>query len=185
MDGVERFEWSHSYSKVYHPKKKYDPHGTFMTFENYNVEVRERVKCISGMEGVPVSIQWEPRGFFYPTQIAQFGLAHYSKNITEGSPHKRIIYDGEKYVDNWIVGQDATMFKEYDESVHSNVMRFSTRMAGQVWMNMNMSQDFVFSLDVLLKLNSTITVVLQNNNKKEMVSLHYISSNVLITALVS
>lgn len=61
-DGLEKFEWSHSYSKVYHPKGKYDPRGVFMHFENYNVEVRERVKCVSGIEGVPVSTQWESQG---------------------------------------------------------------------------------------------------------------------------
>ncbi|KOB64417.1 D-glucuronyl C5-epimerase, partial [Operophtera brumata] len=101
-DGAEKFEWSHSYGKIYHPKKRYDPHGTFVTFENYNVEVRDRVKCISGIEGVPVSTQWEPRGFFYPTQIAQFGLAHYSKHLTEPEPRRRIIDDGEKYLETWV-----------------------------------------------------------------------------------
>lgn len=61
-DGLQRFEWSHSYSKIYHPKGKYDPRGVFMHFENYNVEVRERVKCVSAIEGVPVSTQWESQG---------------------------------------------------------------------------------------------------------------------------
>ncbi|CAH1985727.1 unnamed protein product [Acanthoscelides obtectus] len=82
-DGLERFEWSHSYSKIYHPKSKYDPKGVFMYFENYNVEVRERVKCVSAIEGVPVSTQWDSQGYYYPTQIAQFGLSHYSKNLTD------------------------------------------------------------------------------------------------------
>lgn len=50
-DDTERFEWSHSYSKVYYPKGKYDPKGVFLYFENYNVELRERVKCISATEG--------------------------------------------------------------------------------------------------------------------------------------
>lgn len=50
-DGYMRFEWSHSYSKVYYPKGKYDPRGVFLYFENYNVELRERVKCISATEG--------------------------------------------------------------------------------------------------------------------------------------
>ena len=50
-DGYERFEWFHSYSKVYYPKGKYDSRGVFMYFENYNVEVRDRVKCVSASEG--------------------------------------------------------------------------------------------------------------------------------------
>ncbi|XP_072943501.1 D-glucuronyl C5-epimerase B isoform X2 [Epargyreus clarus] len=183
-DGVEKFEWSHSYSKVYHPKKKYDPRGTFTTFENYNVEVRDRVKCISGIEGVPVSTQWEPRGFFYPTQIAQFGLAHYSKNITEPEPRVRILDDGQKYMGNWTVSKDATMTREYDAEMKANVIRFSTsdQASSQVALKVNISQDFVLSLDVLFKPNSSLTVVLQHKDKKETVYLHYVTSTQLIYA---
>lgn len=172
---------------MYHPKKKYNPYGTFTTFENYNVEVRERVKCISGREGVPVSIQWEPRGFYYPTQIAQFGLAHYSKNITEPEPRRKIIYDGEKYLDNWIVSQDASMSREFDPQLQSNVMKFSTsdQMPSQVWLKLNITQDFLLSLDLFLKPNSTMTVVLQNKDRKETMYLHYVCSNNLVAALVS
>jgi len=49
--GETHFEWSHSYSRVYIPKGKYDPKGVFTYFENYNVEVRDRVKCLSATEG--------------------------------------------------------------------------------------------------------------------------------------
>ncbi|XP_013184352.1 D-glucuronyl C5-epimerase B [Amyelois transitella] len=183
-DGVEKFEWSHSYSKVYHPKKKYDPRGTFTTFENYNVEVRDRVKCISGIEGVPVSVQWEPRGFFYATQIAQFGLAHYSKNITEPEPRRRILEDGEKYTENWIVSKDAYMARDYDAGLQTSVMRFSTsdHPASQVWLKVNVSQDFVLSLDLVMKANSSLVVVLQNKERKETVYLHYVTSLQLIHA---
>lgn len=187
-DGVEKFEWSHSYGKIYHPKKLYDPRGTFTTFENYNVEVRDRVKCISGIEGVPVSTQWEPKGFFYPTQIAQFGLAHYSKHLTEPEPRRRIIDDGEKHLENWIVSQDAYMVREFDTVAQSNVLRFSTsvQMASQVWLKVNISLDFVLSADVQLKPNSSLIVVLQNKDKKkETVYLHYVTNNQLIYVQVS
>ncbi|CAG9783465.1 unnamed protein product [Diatraea saccharalis] len=183
-DGEEKFEWSHSYSKIYHPKKKYDPRGTFTTFENYNVEVRDRVKCISGIEGVPVSMQWEPRGFFYPTQIAQFGLAHYSKNISEPEPRRRIIDDSEKNLQNWIVSKDAYMAREYDSKLQTNVIRFSTsdHATSQVWLKLDISQDFVLSLDLLMTSNSSLTVVLQNKDKRETVYLHYVTSQQLIYA---
>lgn len=183
-NGVEKFEWSHSYGKVYHPKKKYDPRGTFTTFENYNVEVRDRVKCISGIEGVPVSTQWEPKGFYYPTQIAQFGLAHYSKFMTEPEPRRRVIDDGERHLDNWIVSKDAYMGREYDTTVQSNVIRFSTsdHISSQVWLKVNISQDFVLSADVQMKPNSSMTVVLQNKDRKETVYLHYVTSMQLIHA---
>lgn len=97
----DRFKWAHSYSKIYHPKSKYDPVGVYLYFENYNVEVRDRVKCVSGVDGVPVSTQWESQGYYYPTQIAQFGLSHYSKNLTEPEPRVTIIEDGEKNIALW------------------------------------------------------------------------------------
>ena len=54
-DGYERLEWKHSYARVYTPQGRYEPQGVFMSFEHYNVEVRDRVKCISGMEGKHVA----------------------------------------------------------------------------------------------------------------------------------
>ena len=51
-DGVERFDFKQSYSRIYKPTSKYTPQGIFMSFEHYNVEVRDRVKCISGIEGM-------------------------------------------------------------------------------------------------------------------------------------
>lgn len=184
VGGVDKFEWSHSYSKVYHPRKKYDPRGTFTTFENYNVEVRDRVKCISGIEGVPVSTQWEPKGFFYPTQIAQFGLAHYSKNITEPEPRVKVIDDGEKVLENWVVSNDAVMTREFDTELKAKVIKFSTsgHITSQVWLRVNLTQDFVLSMDLKLNPNSSITVVLQNKDKKETVYLHYVTSLQLIHA---
>lgn len=151
------------------------------------MEVRDRVKCISGIEGVPVSMQWEPRGFFYPTQIAQFGLAHYSKNITEPEPRRRVLDDGEKFLENWIVSNDASMTREYDSLLRTNVMRFSTseQLSSQVWLKMNLTQDFVLSVDLWLKPNSSLTVVLQNKDRKETVYLHYVTSTQLIYAQVS
>ena len=49
--GQDQFVWSHSYSKVYKPSSKYNSSGIFMYFNNYNVEVRDRVKCVSATEG--------------------------------------------------------------------------------------------------------------------------------------
>ncbi|KAH8041687.1 hypothetical protein HPB51_017489 [Rhipicephalus microplus] len=53
-DGKEVLDWQHSYSKVMAPNAMYHTAGPFLWFENYNVAVRDRVKCISGMEGKPV-----------------------------------------------------------------------------------------------------------------------------------
>ena len=134
-----------------------------------------------------MSTQWEPKGFFYPTQIAQFGLAHYSKNITEPEPRVKVIDDSEKVLENWVVSNDAVMAREFDTELKDKVIKFSTsgHITSQVWLRVNLTQDFVLSMDLKLNPNSSITVVLQNKDKKETVYLHYVTSLQLIHAQVS
>jgi len=50
-DDNEVFHWQHSYSRVFTPPLSYSPADGFMSFEHYNVEIRDRVKCISAIEG--------------------------------------------------------------------------------------------------------------------------------------
>jgi heparosan-N-sulfate-glucuronate 5-epimerase len=182
-DGLERFEWSHSYSKVYHPKGKYDPRGVFMYFENYNVEVRDRVKCVSAVEGVPISTQWESQGYYYPTQIAQFGLSHYSKNLTEPEPRRKTIEDGEKELAKWIVPYPGVVERAFDKSVGSKVMKFKTGefYLDAIKLKMEHVLDFIMSLNIALSGNSSFSIVLQNRETREIYNLHYITSDFLIT----
>lgn len=185
-DGLERFEWSHSYSKVYHPKAKYDPKGVYMYFENYNVEVRERVKCVSAIEGVPISTQWESQGYHYPTQIAQFGLSHYSKNLTEPEPRRKTIENADKEFAKWQTPRNGLIERVYDSSVNSRVMKFKTseQFVDCVQLKLEHVLDFVMSVDIALNPNSSFTIALQNRETKYVYSLHYISTDVLITAQV-
>jgi len=53
-DDNEVFYWQHSYSRVFTPEASYSPTDGFMSFEHYNVEIRDRVKCISAAEGLPL-----------------------------------------------------------------------------------------------------------------------------------
>ncbi|KAL0105611.1 hypothetical protein PUN28_015837 [Cardiocondyla obscurior] len=181
-DGLERFEWLHSYSKIVSPKGKYDPRGVFMTFENYNVEVRDRVKCISGTDGVPISTQWESQGYYYPTQIAQFGLSHYSKNLTEPEPHRKIIDDTDKVKQNWNVPQGSVMNRVYDKQVNSYVLKFATPETSTSGISLNLDHvlDFVLKWDFNIKDNGSVTVVLQSREKKEMYYLHYVTNNLVL-----
>lgn len=186
-DGLERFEWSHSVGKIYHPKGKYDPRGVFMHFENFNVEARDRVKCVSAITGVPISTQWESQGYHYPTQIAQFGLAHYSKNLTEPEPRRKVIEDGEKELAKWAVPIGSTILRTHDNTLNNRILNFSTldAFSSGVKLKMDHVLDFVMSLNIILYANSSLTVVLQNREKKEYYNLHYIASDILITAQVS
>lgn len=183
-DGVERFEWTHSVGKVYHPKGKYEPSGVFMHFENFNVEARDRVKCVSALNGVPISTQWESNGYHYPTQIAQFGLAHYSKNLTEPEPRRKNIEDGDKELGKWVVPNGSNIIRNYDDSAMSKVMNFTTldSFSSGVRLKMDHVLDFVMSLSIALSPNSSFTVILQNREKQGIYNLHYVASDILITA---
>lgn len=56
VDGVETFEFAHSYSEVHQPPDVIRPDGIFMSFQHYNVEIRKRVKCITAKEGTIQSV---------------------------------------------------------------------------------------------------------------------------------
>ncbi|XGW17836.1 hypothetical protein V3C99_002445 [Haemonchus contortus] len=80
-DGT-RFELFTSYSKIRVPEgDSYDPVGPFGHFATYSVETRDRVRCISAESGVPMSTQWSATPYYYPIQIAQYGLQHYSRML--------------------------------------------------------------------------------------------------------
>ncbi|XP_046606009.1 D-glucuronyl C5-epimerase B [Neodiprion virginianus] len=181
-DGLQRFEWSHSYSKLVSPKGKYDPRGVFMYFENYNVEVRERVKCVSGSDGVPISTQWESQGYYYPTQIAQFGLSHYSKNLTEPEPHKKTIEDSDKTQQTWTVPQGSVVSRQYDKLVNSYVMKYATPETSSSGISLKFDHvlDLVLKLDLCTKDNGSVTVVLQSREKKDVYYLHYTTRNLVM-----
>uniref|UniRef100_A0A1B6CJP8 heparosan-N-sulfate-glucuronate 5-epimerase n=1 Tax=Clastoptera arizonana TaxID=38151 RepID=A0A1B6CJP8_9HEMI len=181
-DGYERFEWSHSYSKVYNPKSKYEPRSVFLYFENYNVELRERVKCISAINGVPVSTQWESQGYYYPTQIAQFGLSHYSKNLTEPEPRRKVLEDGSSMTPDWIVDSNSVISRSFAPEYNSKVLRYQSDTGIKLMVDTVL--DFVLSLDLKLSAadNSSFIVVLQSREKKQTWNLHYICSQQIIFA---
>ncbi|XP_059620209.1 D-glucuronyl C5-epimerase B [Phlebotomus argentipes] len=183
VDGTTRFDWAHSYGKVNYPKSVYDPRGIFMYFENYNVEMRDRVKCITASEGVPISTQWESQGYFYPTQIAQFGLSHYSKNLTEPEPRRKVVEDADKYRGEWVVPRESVFRRQFDGRVSSTVVQFATggHLDSAVNLPMDHVLDLVLSLDLQLRVNSTFTVSLQHRETKKDFHIHYIVSDLMLS----
>ena len=133
QDQKKFLEWKHSYSEIHDVKSglKYDPKGPFLWFQNYRVEGRTRVKCISGIESVPVSVQWSAEGYFYPIQIAQYGLSHYSLLQIQGDSKENVkIYeDGESPSEqNWLYSEDVAQVRNvFDKEHGSRVIAFSTR----------------------------------------------------------
>ena len=69
-------QWSHSYSKVYPwlRDKKYSFRHPFIQFGEFDVENRQRVKCVSASEGVPVSTQWDKKGYYYSILSFKVGV---------------------------------------------------------------------------------------------------------------
>ena len=150
-----------------------------MTFENYNVEVRERVKCISAIDGVPISTQWESQGYYYPTQIAQFGLSHYSKNLTEPESVKKIIEDAEKIRHDWMVPQGSVISRVYDKRVNSYVMKYATqaKSVSGISTKLDLVLKLMLKVDVCMRDNGSITVELQMRERKDIYYLHYVTNN--------
>ncbi|XP_065564890.1 D-glucuronyl C5-epimerase B-like isoform X2 [Artemia franciscana] len=185
-DGEERFEWFHSYSKIYHPKGKYDPKGVFMYFDNYNVEVRERVKCITASEGVPVSTQWEPRGYFYPIQIAQFGLAHYSKYIAEAEPNRLVLEDGDRTKALWFVADGASFTRKFLTDINNFVIEFNTQESlNSKGIELKLSEsltDFILNLNLKFESNGSVEVIVEDKEKKSNFHLFYVCSDLWITS---
>ncbi|XP_071527790.1 D-glucuronyl C5-epimerase B [Panulirus ornatus] len=187
-DGTEVFEWSHSYSRVYEPQGAYNPTGTFLNFELYNVEARERVKCISGTEGVPISTQWQSSGYTYPIQIAQFGLSHYCKHLTENSPERIVLEDGGEHQGAWqLEGLGTKVSQILDPATHTNILRFkapesSSKGGATLQLAEVPTQNMlVLNLNLLLHGNASFSVTVEFKDKRiELVTIHYIRSERLL-----
>lgn len=84
----------------------------------------------SSSSGVPLSTQWGPQGYFYAIQIAQYGLSHYSKNLTERPPHVEV-YDTAEERDSrassapWSVPKGCGLSRVPDKSRATSVRQFS------------------------------------------------------------
>ncbi|KAK7121770.1 hypothetical protein R3I93_022756 [Phoxinus phoxinus] len=183
-DGTERFEFSHSYSRVYAQREPYHPDGVFMSFEGYNVEVRDRVKCISGVEGVPMSTQWGPQGYFYPIQIAQYGLSHYSKNLTEKPPDVKIygMLEEKEGSSPWVVPKGCTLSKVQDQGRSGLAHHFVTaENSDGVSLVLDNTKDFVLTFDVKFISNGSVSVVLETTEKGPPYIIHYITSPLLLS----
>ncbi|GAB6023654.1 hypothetical protein CHUAL_008421 [Chamberlinius hualienensis] len=176
VDGAEHFEWQHSYSKYFIPKIKYDPKGSFMNFENFNVEARDRVKCVSAMDGVPVSTQWDARGYLYPIQVAQFALSHFSKNLTDTKRRTVKLENGNSVEGEWYA-TEGKFARKWDDQVHSEVLEFQTSdslLRGGISLSLSRAQDYVIGLDIKFTTNGSLSVVADDKDRHERYFVHYV-----------
>jgi len=81
------------------------------------------------LTGVPLSNQWGHHGYFYPIQIAQYGLSHYSKYVKKSDKLGRpvVIEDAEDgSTSRWSVTGDIVVHNVFDADVNSRVVQFQT-----------------------------------------------------------
>ncbi|KAK3105288.1 hypothetical protein FSP39_021688 [Pinctada imbricata] len=182
-DGYDRFEFQHSYSQVFPPGDKYTPSGVFMSFEYYNVEDRNRVKCISGVEGVPVSTQWDNSGHFYPIQIAQYGLSHYSKYLGPNKRRIKVLENGNDMnsLGNWMLTERRSQlaFQMDNTNMENTVVEFATQEQIKnpgISLSVDEGKLFTLSMDIKFMNKGSITVLLRTG-EGNIFRIHYIQSN--------
>ena len=86
FSGHNSFKWYHvnpSFADALAVYPKYTTSAEYLSFQTSNVPKRARVICICGRHEVPITTQWDPKGYYYPTQIAQYGLSFLSKYYLE------------------------------------------------------------------------------------------------------
>ncbi|XP_041325166.1 D-glucuronyl C5-epimerase [Pyrgilauda ruficollis] len=142
------------------------------------------------MEGVPLSTQWGPQGYFYPIQIAQYGLSHYSKNLTEKPPHVEVYEtagdgnngnNGNNGNGEWTVPKGCSLTTVWDKSRLTGVKQFSCPESSEgVSLELNNGRDFIISFDLKLLSNGSVSVVLETTERNQLFTVHYVSSTQLI-----
>ncbi|NWZ43272.1 GLCE epimerase, partial [Brachypodius atriceps] len=135
--------------------------------------------------GVPLSTQWGPQGYFYPIQIAQYGLSHYSKNLTERPPHVEVYEtagDGNGNGNGeWTVPKGCSLTTVWDKARLTSVKQFSCPENSEgVSLELNNGRDFIISFDLKLQGNGSVSVVLETTERSQPFTVHYVSSTQLI-----
>jgi hypothetical protein len=62
-------------------------------FHILNTLIKQPVLKI--ITGVPITTQWDPKGYYYPTQVCQYALAHWSKYVQEKTFKMTVYEDGD------------------------------------------------------------------------------------------
>ena len=161
-DFGKQFHVQHTSYNYFTPTRNtYDPHGSFLWFLNYNVEGRSRVKCITGVDEVPVSTQWGEHGYKYPIQIAQYGLSHYSMWLEMPQGTVKVVDDCEKTENQeWVAdGKWAHVKNAYNSERQSRVMEFSTNGRCHILGTFSAVFDALNNHQMFIKCNSYIYMI--------------------------
>ena len=78
---------------------------------------------------MPVSTQWTSDGHFYPIQIAQFGLSHYSKHLAGPKPRVQVLDNGESGdTSEWLLPDRKSQLaiKTDEDFIDNSLIEFNT-----------------------------------------------------------
>lgn len=59
-------------------------------------------------------------------QVAQYGLSHYSKNLSDRTPKRKILEDGNLVTAKWQVPKGASVKRNYDYEKFTHVLEFNS-----------------------------------------------------------
>ncbi|EDV24314.1 uncharacterized protein TRIADDRAFT_27335 [Trichoplax adhaerens] len=146
LNGEKVWSISKRKARVVDPIGRYNYKGPFTWFNFYKVEKRERVKYIDSVTGVPISTQWSQKGYFYPTQICQFALSHFTRLLLNGTKiNQRILFDCKSMdiVSTWKVHQTTSIqcIDAIVDGPNKRVMKFAQSHSSKA-MSLNMQSSF-------------------------------------------
>ncbi|VDK82484.1 unnamed protein product [Onchocerca ochengi] len=174
---ARHFEWSTSHARVRFPDFiHYDYRGVFGHFASYSVETRDRVRCISAQYGVPLSTQWSTVPYFYPIQIAQYALQHYSR--FKNAPSSIAFVKGavaEEWHDNTLGGNGFKL--NFDEKANFTKIEINAFDHG-VSLSLDEDPEFsVLSFFWMADVDGSFTISLKLINNQKTLLLHYVHSD--------
>lgn len=187
-DAYDRVELVHTHVK-HQPLsfKNYSYFGAYLNYDEYDIGYRNGVKCVTGVEAVPVSSRWGNKEIFYPSEVAEFGLSHFTKHLNADPPERMIYENGEdeKSLANWkCVSSECSAEIVYDQEQRNGVMKFSTPDSvafGKGWtLNLGNTMENALSFDIKFTSASSLTVALTTNDKYKIYKLHYTTDSATV-----
>ena len=127
--------------------------------------------------GVPVSSQWKKDGHYYPTQICQFALSYWSKQVLLD---KKLGSEKIKTVDNKSKGFRPKV-SESHQSISKTVYENGLDVQSDEWKGSSMTRVI---RDSCVHFESELTLPLDNDKGKTFQQLFMYISDVFILELV-
>lgn len=111
-------------------------------------------------------------------------MSHYSKNLTDPEPRRKVIEDGDENQWTWNVPKGSNFSRVSDSKLSTNHhITFATNIHynNAIVMHLDHVLDLVLSIDLKLQPNSSFTVTVQNRETKQLYYIHYVVSDALLT----